>query len=236
MKQTPGGDLATAASCGRVCIQSPFRSLGSRKVLEIIKSGGWLMLPILLCSVAVIAICVERLWTLNPRRIAPRTLLGEVWSWLKNNQIDAEKLRELRDSSPLGRIFASGLSNSRHGRDVMKDSIEETASQVVHELERFLGALGTIAAVAPLIGLLGTVLGMIQVFTAIMLEGTGNAGVLAGGISQALITTAAGLTVAIPALMAHRYFQRRVDTIVVTMEQEAVKLVDALHSDRRIEG
>lgn len=194
------------------------------------------MLPILLCSVAVIAICIERLWTLNPRRIAPRTLLGEVWGWLKNNQINGDKLKELRDSSHLGRIFAAGLSNSRHGRDVMKDSIEEAASQVVHELERFLGALGTIAAVAPLIGLLGTVVGMIQVFTAIMLEGTGNAGVLAGGISQALITTAAGLTVAIPALMAHRYFQRRVDTIVVTMEQEAVKLVDALHSDRRIEA
>ncbi|WP_308367501.1 MULTISPECIES: MotA/TolQ/ExbB proton channel family protein [unclassified Microbulbifer] len=205
-------------------------------MLEIIKSGGWLMLPILLCSVAVIAICIERLWTLNPRRIAPRTLLGEVWGWLKNNQISGDKLKELRDSSHLGRIFAAGLSNSRHGRDVMKDSIEEAASQVVHELERFLGALGTIAAVAPLIGLLGTVVGMIQVFTAIMLEGTGNAGVLAGGISQALITTAAGLTVAIPALMAHRYFQRRVDTIVVTMEQEAVKLVDALHSDRRIEA
>ncbi|SDK20988.1 biopolymer transport protein ExbB [Microbulbifer yueqingensis] len=204
-------------------------------MLDIIKSGGWLMLPILLCSVAVIAISIERLWTLNPRRIAPRSLLGEVWSWLKNNQINGERLKELRDSSPLGRIFAAGLSNSRHGRDVMKDSIEEAASQVVHDLERFLGALGTIAAVAPLIGLLGTVVGMIQVFTAIMLEGTGNAGVLAGGISQALITTAAGLTVAIPALMAHRYFQRRVDTIVVTMEQEAVKLVDALHSDRRIE-
>ncbi|WP_250462092.1 MotA/TolQ/ExbB proton channel family protein [Microbulbifer litoralis] len=205
-------------------------------MLEIIKSGGWLMLPILLCSVAVIAICIERLWTLNPRRIAPRTLLGEVWNWLKNNQIDGEKIKELRDSSHLGRIFAAGLSNSRHGRDVMKDSIEEAASQVIHELERFLGALGTIAAVAPLIGLLGTVVGMIQVFTAIMLEGTGNAGVLAGGISQALITTAAGLTVAIPALLAHRYFQRRLDGIVVTMEQEAVKLVDALHSDRRIEA
>lgn len=194
------------------------------------------MLPILLCSVAVIAICIERLWTLNPRRIAPRTLLGEVWGWLKNNQLDGDKIKELRDSSHLGRIFAAGLSNSRHGRDVMKDSIEEAASQVVHELERFLGALGTIAAVAPLIGLLGTVVGMIQVFTAIMLEGTGNAGVLAGGISQALITTAAGLTVAIPALLAHRYFQRRLDTIVVAMEQEAVKLVDALHSDRRIEA
>lgn len=205
-------------------------------MLEIIKSGGWLMLPILLCSVAVVAICIERLWTLNPRRIAPHTLLGEVWHWLKNNQVSTEKLRELRDSSPLGRIFAAGLSNSCHGRDVMKDSIEEAAGQVVHELERFIGALSTIAAVSPLIGLLGTVLGMIRVFTAIMLQGTGNAGVLAGGISQALITTAAGLTVAIPALMAHRYFQRRVDGIVVAMEQEAVKLVDALHSDRRIEG
>jgi len=205
-------------------------------VLEIIKSGGWLMLPILLCSVAVIAIFIERMWTLNERKIAPRALLGEVWGWLKNNQLTTAKIKELRDSSQLGRIFAAGLSNSRHGRDVMKDSIEEAASQVVHELERFLNVLGTIAAVAPLIGLLGTVVGMIQVFTAIMLEGTGNAGVLAGGISQALITTAAGLTVAIPALMAHRYFQRKVDSIVVTMEQEAVKLVDALHSDRRVEA
>ncbi|WP_226646304.1 MotA/TolQ/ExbB proton channel family protein [Microbulbifer variabilis] len=205
-------------------------------MFEIIKSGGWLMLPILFCSVAVIAISIERFWTLNPQRIAPRTLLGEVWVWLKSNQVNGEKLKELRDSSPLGRIFAAGLSNSRYGREVMRDSIEETASQVVHELERFLNALGTIAAVAPLIGLLGTVIGMIQVFTAIMLEGTGNAGILAGGISQALITTAAGLTVAIPALMAHRFFQRRVDTIVVTMEQEAVKLVDALHSDRKIEN
>ncbi|WOX05543.1 MotA/TolQ/ExbB proton channel family protein [Microbulbifer pacificus] len=205
-------------------------------MLEIIKSGGWLMLPILLCSVAVIAIFIERLWTLNARKIAPRALLGEVWTSLKNNQLTTEKIRELRDSSPLGRIFAAGLSNSKHGREVMKDSIEEAASQVVHDLERFLNVLGTIAAVAPLIGLLGTVVGMIQVFTAIMLEGTGNAGVLAGGISQALITTAAGLSVAIPALMAHRYFQRRVDSIVVTMEQEAVKLVDALHSDRRVEA
>ncbi|WHI49165.1 MotA/TolQ/ExbB proton channel family protein [Microbulbifer sp. JMSA004] len=197
--------------------------------------GGWLMVPIMLCSVAVLAICGERLWTLHSQRIAPNTLLGEVWGWLKNNQINAEKLKELRDSSLLGKIFAAGLSNSRHGREVMKDSIEETASQVVHELERFLGALGTIAAVAPLIGLLGTVIGMIDVFGQIVIQGTGNPAALAGGISKALITTAAGLTVAIPALMAHRYFQRRVDTIVVAMEQEAVKLVDALHSDRKIE-
>jgi biopolymer transport protein ExbB len=117
----------------------------------------------------------------------------------------------------------------------MKDSIEEAASQVVHDLERYLNALGTIAAIAPLLGLLGTVFGMIEVFSAIMLEGSGNAGVLAGGISQALITTAAGLSVAIPAMMSHRFFVRRVDGLVVAMEQEAVKLVDVLHSDRRVD-
>ncbi len=193
------------------------------------------MLPIILCSIAVIAISIERYWTLNEQKIAPKQLLAQVWNWIKNNQLDATKLKELKSSSELGQILAAGLSNSRHGRDVMKDSIEEAASKVVHDLERYLGALGTIAAIAPLIGLLGTVLGMIKVFTAIMMEGTGNAGVLAGGISEALITTAAGLCVAIPAMIAHRYFSRKVDSLVVTMEQEAIKLVDALHSERRVD-
>lgn len=204
-------------------------------MFEIIKAGGWLMIPILLCSVAVIAITIERYWTLNPNRIAPKHLLAQVWGWIKNNQLDGNKIRELRRSSELGKILSAGLSNSRSGREVMKDSIEEAANQVIHDMERYLGALGTIAAITPLLGLLGTVFGMIQVFTEIMMEGTGNAGVLAGGISQALITTAAGLCVAIPAMIFHRYFQRRVDSLVVTMEQEAVKLVDALHSDRRVD-
>ncbi|SMF31058.1 biopolymer transport protein ExbB [Alteromonadaceae bacterium Bs31] len=204
-------------------------------MFEILSSGGWLMFPIILCSIAVIAISIERYWTLNPGKIAPRHQLGQLWSWIQQNQLDSEKLKELRRSSSLGRILAAGLSNSRHGRDVMKDSIEEAASQVVHELERYLGALGTIAAIAPLLGLLGTVIGMIKVFTALNLEGAGNAAVLAGGISEALITTAAGLCVAIPAMIAHRFYVRRVDTLVVTMEQEAVKLVDALHSDRRVD-
>lgn len=204
-------------------------------MFEIIVAGGWLMLPIILCSIAAIAISVERYWTLNPAKIAPRHQLGEVWSWIQKNELDSEKLRGLRRSSQLGRILAAGLSNSRHGRDVMKDSIEEAANQVIHEMERYLGALGTIAAVSPLLGLLGTVFGMIAVFNAIMLEGSGNPGVLAGGISQALITTAAGLCVAIPAMMSHRFFQRRVDSLVVVMEQEAIKLVDALHSDRRVD-
>lgn len=204
-------------------------------MLEIIMAGGWLMLPIIVCSIAVIAISIERYWTLNAQKIAPKHLLAQVWGWIKNNQLDANKLKELKQSSELGQILAAGLSNSRHGREVMKDSIEEAASKVVHELERYLNPLGTIASVAPLLGLLGTVLGMIKVFTAIMVQGSGNAGVLAGGISEALITTAAGLTVAIPAMVMHRYFSRKVDELVVTMEQEAIKLVDALHSERRVD-
>ena len=204
-------------------------------MFEILVAGGWLMAPIILCSIAVIAISIERYWTLNPQKIVPKHLLAQVWGWIKANQLDGNKLRDLKQSSELGKVLAAGLSNSRHGREVMKDSIQEAANQVIHDMERYLGALGTIAATAPLLGLLGTVLGMIKVFTAIMLQGTGNAGVLAGGISEALITTAAGLCVAIPAMMCHRFFQRRVDTLVVTMEQEAIKLVDALHSDRRVD-
>jgi len=205
-------------------------------VLEIIIAGGWMMLPIILCSIVVVAITVERYWTLNPSKIAPRQLLAQVWSWIKNNQIDAARLRELKQSSLLGQVLAAGLSNSKHGREVMKDSIQEAASQVIHQMERYVGLLGTIAAVAPLLGLLGTVFGMMKIFSAIMIEGGGgNTSALAGGISEALITTAAGLSVAIPAMIFHRFFLRRIDSIVVTMEEESIKLVDALHSDRRVD-
>ena len=204
-------------------------------MFELVKSGGWLMLPIILCSIAVVAICIERFLALNPDKISPPQTLGEVWGWIKNNQLDAARLKTLKNSSPLGRILAAGLSNSRHGRDVMKESIQEAASHVIHDLERYLNTLGTIAAISPLLGLLGTVIGMIKVFTAIMIQGTGNAGVLAGGISEALITTAAGLTVAIPALIMHRFYSRRIDSVVVTLEQETIKLVDALHGDRQVD-
>lgn len=204
-------------------------------MIELFLAGGILMWPILLCSLVVIGVTLERYWTLNPAKIAPKTLLAQVWSWIKNNQVDAAKLRELKQSSPLGQILAAGLSNSKHGRDVMKDSILEAAGQVIHELERYVNILGTIANIAPLLGLLGTVFGMIEVFNAIMIQGSGNTGVLAGGISVALYTTAFGLIVAIPAMISHRFFQRRIDTIVVTMEEEAIKLVDALHSDRRVD-
>lgn len=204
-------------------------------MFEVVVAGGWLMLPIILCSIAVIAISIERYWTLNPEKIVPKHLLAQVWDWIKNNQLDGSKIRDLKSSSELGVVLAAGLSNSKHGREVMKDSIQEAANQVIHDMERYLGVLGTIASTAPLLGLLGTVVGMIKVFTAIMMQGTGNPGVLAGGISEALTTTAAGLCVAIPAMMLHRFFQRRVDSLVVSMEQEAIKLVDALHSDRRVD-
>jgi biopolymer transport protein ExbB len=204
-------------------------------VLEIVGAGGWLMLPIILCSIVAIAIIIERFWTLSATRITPKYVLAQVWTWLKNNQLDSEKLRELRLSSPLGQILAAGLLSSRYGRQVMVDSIEQAAAQVVHDMERYLNTLGIIAAITPLLGLLGTVIGMIRVFSEIMLQGTGNANALAGGISEALITTAAGLTVAIPTYIFHRFFTRKVDSLVLNLEQESIKLVDALHTDRKVE-
>ncbi len=202
-------------------------------MLELVIAGGWLMVLILLCSIVALAICIERLYTLNPRKISPPHLLATVWKQLKSGELDSTRLRNLRQSSPLGRILAAGLANASHGRDVMKESIQDAASHVVHDLERYLNTLGTIAAIAPLLGLLGTVVGMIKVFAQIMAQGTGNASALAGGISEALITTAAGLAVAIPALAMHRYFTGRIDAIVVGLEQETIKLMDALHNEER---
>jgi biopolymer transport protein ExbB len=190
------------------------------------------MIPILLCSVVAAGISVERFWTLRAEQVAPRDLLTQVWTWIRNNEMDSSRLREVKSGSPLGQILAAGITSHRRGRDLMKESIEEVANHVVHELERYLNTLGTVAAITPLLGLLGTVIGMIKVFTAIQLQGTGNAAVLAGGISEALITTAAGLTVAIPSLFFHRYFQRKVDELVIYMEQEALKLVEVLNADR----
>lgn len=192
------------------------------------------MLPIVLCSVVALSICVERLWSLSPSKIAPSNLIAQVWVWIKEDDFDVERMRKLKMSSPLGYILASGLTNSSQ-RDTMKESIEEAASHVIHDLERYLSPLGTVASIAPLLGLLGTTVGMIKVFSEIMIKGTGDAQVLAGGISEALITTAAGLAVAIPALMMHRYFQRRIDGVVVQLEQQSLKLVDALHSNRQVD-
>lgn len=198
-------------------------------MLEIIQAGGWLMVPILLCSIVAAAISVERLWSLQRGRILPKNLLAQTWGSVKKEEFDQQRVRDLRNNSPLGQVFAAGIVNAKRGRDIMKEAMEESTIQVNHDLERYLTALGIIASIAPLLGLLGTVVGMIDVFDSLITEGAGNANVLAGGISTALITTAAGLSVAIPALMFHRFFLRRVDELVVDVENEASKLVDMMH-------
>ena len=197
-----------------------------------IQAGGFLMFPIILCSIIALAIVGERFWSLNRERIAPKNLVAQIWQWYKSDSLDESHIQALRSSSPLGKILAAGLVNRHHPREIMKESIEDTGRQVVLELERYLNMLGTIASITPLLGLLGTVIGMIKVFTAITELGVGNPSVLAGGISEALITTAAGLVVAIPSLLFYRFFRRRVDELVLKMEEEALKIVDVMHGDR----
>jgi biopolymer transport protein ExbB len=205
-------------------------------VLEIIKAGGWLMLPIIACSVIALAIVVERFWTLNTKRVIPSQLVGQIWQWNQKGQLTDKRILAIRDGSPLGRVLAAGLLNRHYNREVMRESIEETGRHVAHELERFLNTLGTIAAITPLLGLLGTVLGMIKVFTVITAVGVGEPTELAGGISQALLTTAAGISVAIPSLIFHRYFRGRVTRLIVNMEEEAIKLVEVLAGERQRPG
>ncbi len=190
------------------------------------------MLPIIACSVIALAIIAERIWSLRVGRVLPRNLVAQVWRWEKINQLNDRHLQELQGGSPLGCILSAGITNRHQARDIMKESIEDTGRHVVHELERYLNSLGTIAAITPLLGLLGTVIGMIKVFATITTEGVGNPGALAGGISEALITTAAGLSVAIPTLMFYRYFRGRVRMLVIRMEQEALRMVEVMHGQR----
>jgi biopolymer transport protein ExbB len=181
------------------------------------------------------AIIAERFWSLREKKVAPKNLVAKVWQWQKVGHLDATRIRDLRASSPLGMILAAGLVNRNHSREIMKESIEEVGRHVAHDLERFLNSLGTIASISPLLGLLGTVIGMIKVFTVITSMGVGDPSILSEGISEALITTAAGLSVAIPSLMFHRYFRGRIDGLIVTMEQEALKMVEVMCGQRETE-
>ncbi len=197
-----------------------------------VKSGGWLMIPIILCSMASLAIIAERFWSLRIDKVLPKHLVATVWNAVKNDTFHASDIELLSKQSALGKILSAGLINRNQPRERIKESIEERGREVVHELERFLDILGTIASISPLLGLLGTVVGMIVVFATITTHGVGDPGALAGGISQAMVTTAGGLSVAIVSLIFYRYFRRRVDTIVVEMEREAIKMVDVLHNNR----
>ena len=199
-------------------------------MLELVQSGGWLMAPILLCSIVAVAICLERAWALRTTRVAPDGLVAEAWHRAARDEAAShENLANFGGGRPLARILAAGIAERGGGerrRERMKEAMAEASGPVLHEMERYLTALGTIASISPLLGLLGTVIGMIEVFALLVGEGTGNAAVLAGGISKALITTAAGLAAAIPALILHRYFLRRVDELAVTMEHQASRLVE----------
>jgi biopolymer transport protein ExbB len=195
---------------------------------EIIQAGGPMMWPIILCSIMAAAIVLERLWTLQQKRVLPRELTEQVWRWVRNNQVTDKLIAALEQNSPLGRVLAVGLTNRHRTRDIMMERLEDAGRHVVHELERFLNTLGTIASVSPLLGLLGTVIGIIRAFNAISLEGSGDPRILAGGIGEALIATAAGLCVAIPSLFAYRILRGKVNRIVIQMEKEAMKLIDAM--------
>ena len=205
-------------------------------MLEIILAGGWLMVPILLCSTLAVAIVIERFWTLRKSKVLPQGLSGMVEDWAARHELDARHLEQLRRESPLGRIYAAALDNRNRSRDVIKEAVEDTGRHVVHDLERFLNTLGTIAGISPLLGLLGTVVGMIKVFSAIMISGVGDANVLAGGISQALITTAAGLTVAIPSYFFYRFFRGMVAEYVISMEEKAISLIDVIERGNATSG
>lgn len=201
-------------------------------MFAIIEAAGWPIFPLILASIIAVAIIIERAYSLRTQEVAPATLLQETIKVYQERGVPAELIKQLSDSSPLGRVFATALKNSNNSREVMKESIEESGRAVTHELDRFLTSLGTIASMAPLLGLLGTVIGMIEIFGAQTGGGT-NPGQLAHGISIALYNTAFGLIVAIPTMIAYRFFRGKVESLVVDMEQQAIKLVEIVHGDRK---
>jgi len=202
-------------------------------VYSIIQAAGWPIWPLLLCSVIALAIIGERLWSLRQNVVLPKNLLTHTVQAYRQNGVTSQMLNQLAASSPLGQILAAGLRNEKHAPEVMKESIEEAGHVVAIDLERFLTSLGTIAAIAPLLGLFGTVIGMIEIFGSQTPSGT-NPLVLAHGISIALYNTAFGLVVAVPSMVFYRYFRTKVDALLVEMQMQAVKLVEIIHGERDV--
>jgi biopolymer transport protein ExbB len=195
---------------------------------ELVRAGGPFMAPIILCSIAAVGILLERLWTLQRKRVLPEELIKKLSSFAEGGQVTPKFIDALEKNSPLGRVLAAALANRDRGREIMMERVQDTGRHVVHELERFLNTLGTIASISPLLGLLGTVTGIIRAFNAVMLGGMGDPRLLAGGISEALVTTASGLAVAIPSFIAYRYLRGKVERIVIDMEKIAVTFADSL--------
>jgi len=203
-------------------------------VYALIQAAGWPIWPIIFASVVAVGIIIERVLALRQSVVAPRDLLSKVVEEYRKSGVNAEMLVRLHKNSPLGRIFAAGLKNVKSTRDVMKESIEEAGRSVVHDLDRYLTTLGTIASMSPLLGLFGTVIGMIEIFGSNSpTGGAGNPAQLAHGISVALYNTALGILVAIPSMIFYRHFRAKVDTLVVEMELQALKLVEIVHGERK---
>jgi biopolymer transport protein ExbB len=202
-------------------------------VLSIIEAAGWPIWPLIVASIIALGIIVERAWSLQQSKIVPRDLLPEIAQEVKNKGVTQDLLNRLAQGSLLARLFAVGLKNVRSTRDVMKESLEEGGRVAAHELERFLTTLGTIASLSPIMGLFGTVVGMIEIFGAQGGPGmTSNPAQLAHGISVALYNTAMGLLVAIPSMIFYRHYRAKVDALVVEMEMQAIKLVEIVHGER----
>jgi len=197
-------------------------------VLELIKAGGWVMVPLIALAIIALAIIVERFWSLRRKEVLPPGLGAEVREWARGRQLDPKHIEVLRRNSPLGELLAAALDQRYRPRELIKERVEDVGRHVAHQLERFMNTLGTIGSIGPLLGLLGTVFGMIQMFLEILTAGVGDVNQLAGGIGQALISTAGGLCLAIPAVMFHRYFRGRIQEYIVEMEKEAIALLDAI--------
>ena len=196
-------------------------------MLELVKAGGWVMLPLIVLAIVALAIVVERFWSLRRKEVLPPGLGEEVREWARGRQLDPKHIEVLRRNSPLGELLAAALDVRYRPRELIKERVEDVGRHVMHQLERFMNTLGSIASVGPLLGLLGTVIGMIEMFLKILTTGVGDVNQLAGGIGKALICTATGLVVAIPALMFHRYFRGVIAAYVIEMEKQAIALLDA---------
>lgn len=203
-------------------------------MIEIFKLGGWMMAPLVICSVIAVAIIIERLWALRTSQVIPPELIPDVYRLHREGRLDNRVLRSIKTGSPLGTILAAALSTQAQGRDHMREAVEHAGRQVIHDLERYLNTLGTIASVSPYLGLLGSVLGMMTVFSSFSSAGAEgavqNPALLAGGISEILMSTAAGLAVAIPSLTFYRYFRGRISEVTLQMEEEAVLLIETIEA------
>ncbi|MDR2637709.1 MAG: MotA/TolQ/ExbB proton channel family protein [Zoogloeaceae bacterium] len=200
-------------------------------VFKIVQDAGWPIWPLLLASIIAVAIILERAWKLRARLIVPKGLLQRVLSEVGSNAVDERMINSLENHSPLGRVLAAGLRNRNASREIMKESIEEVGRAVTHQLEHYLTTLGTIASIAPLMGLFGTVVGMIEMFAA-QVPGSADPHVLAHGISVALYNTGFGILIAIPSMIFWRHYRAKVDGFVMEMEQQAIRLVEVLHGER----